>query len=284
MPIGPIKKLIFARPRPDSSFASRDIRVLADGTLITEEEEALERAVTVAAELFERRLLPRRVNIRTPIDRPIERLSTDEILHFFPKDNHGIPKVLREGDNWLRSVIIKNLNEMLTEDEFIGRYLEPYGELSFTSLERFESHRANACGRPKQYMIATFRHWMGAIRCLLAVNGVPRDPEMPNSRCYEVNLFNTNVEETRRGPKINDGKRYGAECLAGNGTWHSRIPWRDNRGKLTYPEYEWWWTNIRGGTDANLISLHRQVYEVDESWIESYERETGIKVRALERP
>ena len=240
MPIGPIKKLIFTRHRQDGNSPSRNIRVLADGTLITEEEEALERAVTVAAELFERRLLPRRVIVRTPIDRPIERLSTDEILHFFPKDNYGIPKVLREGDNWLRSVIIKNLNEMLTEDEFIGRYLEPYGELSFTSLERFESHRVNACGRPKQYMIATFRHWMGAIRCLLAVNGVPRDPEMPNSRCYEVSLFNVNVDEVRRGPKINDGKRFGAECLAGNGTWHSRIPWRDNCGKLTYAEYKWW--------------------------------------------
>jgi len=284
MPLGEIKKLVFTRPKPTSGFASRDIRILVDGTMITPEEEALERAVGVAAELLERRLLPRQVSIRLPVTRPIEQLSTDEVLHFFPKDNYGIPKVLREGDNWIRTVIAKNLNEMLSEDEFIGRYLEPYGELTFTSLERFESHRVNACGRPKQYMIATFRNWMGAIRCLLAVNGIPRDPELPSGRPYEVNLFNCNVDEVRHGPKINDGKRFGAECLGGNGMWHSRIPWRNSRGQLTYPEYEWWWNNIRGGSDANLISLHRQINEPDESWIESYERETGKKVRSLERP
>jgi len=282
--IGQIKKLVFKRPPPTSGLASEDNRVLADGTMITPEEEALERAVALAAELNEKRRLPRRVNIRTPVTRPIERLSVDEILHFFPKDSHGFPKVLREGDNWLRTVIIKNLNEMLSEDEFIGRYLEPHGELTFTSLERFESHRVNACGRPKQYMIATFRNWMGAIRCLLAVNGIPRDPKLPSGRPYEVNLFNCNVDEVRYGQKIIDGKRYGAECLAGNGLWHSRIPWRNSRGQLTYPEYEWWWSNVRGGSDANLISLHRQTKEPDQGWIESYERETKKKVRSLERP
>jgi len=284
VPIGQIKRLLFERPPPTSGIASKDIRVLADGTMITEEEEVLERAVTAAADLNERWVLPRRVNIRTPVTCPIEYLSTDQILHFFPKDNYGIPKALREGDNWLRTVIIKNLNEMLSEDEFISRYLEPYGELTFTSLERFESHRVNACGRPKQYMIATFQNWMGAIRCLLAVNGIPRDPKLPSGRPYEVNLFNCNVDEVRHGPKIIDGKRYGAECLAGNGMWHSRVPWRNSRGQLTYPEYEWWWSNIRGGSDANLISLHRQVNEPDQRWIESYERETKKKVRSLERP
>jgi len=117
---------------------------------------------------------------------------------------------------------------------------------------------------------------MRAVRCLLAVNRIPRNQEILSGQPYEVNPFNSNVGEVRHGPKTVDGKRFGAVCLGGNGMWHSR-------GQLTYPEYEWWWCNIWGGSDANLISLHRPINEPNESWIESYERKTVKKVRSLER-
>jgi len=147
-PIEQIKKLVFRSLPPTSDLASEDIRVLADGTTVIPEEEALERAVTTVAELNEKRRLPRRANTQTSTTRPIEQPGADEILHLFPKDIYGIPKVLREVDNWICTVIVKNLNEILSEDEFIGWYLEPYGKLMFESLEKLESHRVNTCSRP----------------------------------------------------------------------------------------------------------------------------------------
>jgi len=220
---------------------------------------------------------PQSTSFRWPTSITADKVSAEQILDLWPRDRDGYLVRMQPQSNFHRSLMVRHLDEQLTEEDIATIYGRRFGPLVFISYGRWAPHRIDAIGRPRQFIMLTFEEDDGAIKSILANNGLPANPSRPRAEPAQVTLSTVDHVLTRgRTEGRHNGVRYGLdECQPGGGGQASSVPWRDEENRLQYPDYDFYNRKVARGDDSQLPKMSRFRGYCDESWIPEYESSQG---------